>query len=120
MRFRDRIQAGQELAEQLRGYAEDPDALVLGLPRGGVPVAAEIAGRRGSPLGVLVGRKRRGPGQGGVGRGASASGGVRVLNDEVIEALGIDGMMIGRVAAAGWDELIWREQQYRGDRPFPP
>ncbi len=86
--FHNRSHAGQLLAGELRAYAGRPDVLVLALPRGGVPVAFEVARALGAPLDVFLVRKLGAPGQEELGMGAIASGGVRVLNDDVIEALG--------------------------------
>src|SRR6266702_7421291 len=92
--FRDRRDAGRLLAEKLAAYANRPDVLVLALPRGGVPVAYEVARRLGAPLDVFVVRKLGVPGHEELAMGALASGGVRVLNRTVIDALEISEEMI--------------------------
>lgn len=114
--FRDRRHAGQVLAERLAHYAGRDDVLVLGLPRGGVPVADEVARKLGAPLDVFVVRKLGVPGHEELAMGAIASGGVRVLNDYVVGELGIDEATISRVAAVESAELERRERSYRGDR----
>src|SRR6266481_3344315 len=117
--FRDRRDAGRLLAEKLAAYANRPDVLVLALPRGGVPVAFEVARRLGAELDVFVVRKLGVPGQEQLAMGAIASGGIRVLNESVIEALGIDEETIAAVAAQEQRELERRERLYRGERPPP-
>ena len=89
MLFRDRADAGRALAERLAAYAGRPNVRVLGLPRGGIPVAFEVAQRLGAPLDVFVVRKLGVPGQEELAMGAIASGGVRVVNQDVVSALGI-------------------------------
>ena len=118
-RYRDRFDAGAVLARQLGGLAGRPDLLVLALPRGGVPVAFEVARRLGAELDVFVVRKLGVPGQEQLAMGAIASGGIRVLNESVIEALGIDEETIAAVAAQEQRELERRERLYRGERPLP-
>ncbi|HMB05202.1 MAG TPA: phosphoribosyltransferase family protein, partial [Isosphaeraceae bacterium] len=117
--FRDRTEAGQLLAEKLSAYAGRPDVLVLALPRGGVPVAYEVARALGVPLDVFVVRKLGVPGHEELAMGAIASGGVGVLNDDVVQALNIPERVIEAVAARGRRELKRRERAYRGDRPAP-
>jgi putative phosphoribosyl transferase len=117
-RFRDRTHAGQELAQRLAGYCGRSDVLVLGLPRGGVPVAYEVARALGAPLDVFMVRKLGVPFQPELAMGAIASGGAR-LNQEVIDALGLSQDDIERAAAEEELELARRERLYRGDRPFP-
>jgi erythromycin esterase-like protein/predicted phosphoribosyltransferase len=117
--FRDRRDAGRLLAEKLAAYANRPDALVLALPRGGVPVAYEVARALGAPLDVFVVRKLGVPGYEELAIGAVATGGVRVLNDQLVERLGIPKQMIDAVAARELQELAWRERRYRGGRPPP-
>src|ERR1700686_3237306 len=95
--FRDRQDAGVQLAAELAPYANDPAVLVLGLPRGGVPVAYEVAKALHAPLDVFVVRKLGVPGHRELAMGAIATGGVRVLNTDVIEALGISPMSIEAV-----------------------
>jgi putative phosphoribosyl transferase len=118
-RFRDRAEAGRILARQLSEYAERPDVMVLALPRGGVPVAYEVARELGAPLDVFIVRKLGLPGHPELAMGAIASGGVRVLNDSVVQAIGIPPAIIDRVARAEEAELSRREREYRGDRPPP-
>src|ERR687885_1752600 len=98
MIFRDRRDAGRQLARKLKGYAGRPDVLVLALPRGGVPVAYEVAQALRAPLDVFLVRKLGVPGREELAMGAIASGGVRVLNDEVVRGLGITPEVIQRVA----------------------
>ena len=117
--FRDRRDAGRLLAEKLAAYANRPDVLVLALPRGGVPVAYEVAHRLGAPLDVFVVRKLGVPGHEELAMGAVATGGVRVLNDQLVEQLGIPDQMIDAVAARERQELARRERLYRGGRRPP-
>src|SRR5688500_16596653 len=119
MLFRDRTDAGRTLAQRLAAYAGRNDVLVLALPRGGIPVGYEVATRLGVPLDVFVVRKLGVPGQEELAMGAIATGGVRVLNDEVVAMLRIDGRTIDAVAAGEQRELERREKSYRGDRPVP-
>src|SRR5437660_5814266 len=118
-RFRDRREAGQVLADRLTAYAGRPDGLVLALPRGGVPVAYEVARALGAPLDVFLVRKLGVPGQEELSMGAVATGGVRVLNEQVVGALGIPPSVIEAVAAWQQQELVRRERNYRGNRPPP-
>src|ERR1700726_1149333 len=115
MLFRDRTEAGQMLAERLRKYAGRDDVVVLALPRGGVPVAFEVAKALHAPLDVFLVRKLGLPGHEELAMGAIASGGVRVLNEDVVRALGIPEDLIEAVAAAAQQELKRRERIYRGD-----
>jgi putative phosphoribosyl transferase len=117
--FRDRTEAGQRLAADLMRYAGRPDVLVLGLPRGGVPVAFEVARALDAPLDVFVVRKLGLPGQEELAMGAIATGGVRVLNDEVVGGLHVPEQVIDAVAAHEQRELARRERQYRDDLPPP-
>jgi putative phosphoribosyl transferase len=117
--YRDRADAGRQLASKLRAYADRPDVLVLGLPRGGVPVAFEVARSLGAPLDVFLVRKLGVPGHEELAMGAIASGGVYVLNEEVVQSLRIPHQVIERVAAAEQRELERRERAYRDDRPPP-
>lgn len=117
--FRDRTEAGQLLAEKLSDYAGRPDVLVLALPRGGVPVAYEVARALGVPLDVFLVRKLGVPGHEELAMGALASGGVCVLNDDVVQALNIPGRVIEAAAARERRELKRRERAYRGGRPAP-
>jgi putative phosphoribosyl transferase len=105
------------LAAALGPYRGRPDVVVLGLPRGGVPVAHEVAVALGAPLDVFVVRKLGAPGHAELAMGAIAPGGVRVLNDSVVRALGITEAAIDEVARAEEAELERRARAYRGDRP---
>jgi predicted phosphoribosyltransferase len=118
-RFRDRHDAGRLLAEKLTAYAHRPDVLVLALPRGGVPVAYEVARALGTPLDVFVVRKLGVPGHEELAMGAVATGGVRVLNDDVVRGLRIPDRVIDAVTALEQQELARRERLYRGDRTPP-
>ena len=117
--FRDRRQAGELLATKLAAYANRRDVIVLALPRGGVPVAYEVAKALNVPLEVFVVRKLGVPGYEELAMGAVASGGVRVLNDQLIEQLGIPQYVIEAVTAQELQELKRRESLYRGGRPPP-
>ena len=117
--FHDRVEAGQLLAERLGGYANQPEVLVLGLPRGGVPVAAEVARELHAPLDVFVVRKLGLPGHEELAMGAIAPGGIRVLNAEVVEPLCIPDDVIAAVAVDEQRELMRRERAYRDDLPAP-
>ncbi|MFI5457163.1 MAG: phosphoribosyltransferase [Isosphaerales bacterium] len=117
--FRNRTDAGRRLAQRLVAYAGLPDVLVLGLPRGGVPVAYEVARALGAPLDVFIVRKLGVPGHEELAMGAIASGGIRVLNDNVVRSLSISDRVIEAVTAQELRELRWRERAYRGDRPLP-
>jgi putative phosphoribosyl transferase len=119
MLFRDRTEAGKRLAEQLTEYADRDDVLVLALPRGGVPVAFEVAKELNVPMDIFLVRKLGVPGHEELAMGAIASGGVRVLNEDVVNYLSIPGEVIDRVAASELRELERRERAYRGDRPQP-
>jgi putative phosphoribosyl transferase len=116
MIFADRVQAGSMLAERLKAYANRKDVTVLGIPRGGVPVAFEIAETLGVQLDVFVARKLGVPGQEELAFGAIASGGIRVLDTEIIEAIGISRTSIEEVSARERRELDRRERLYRGAR----
>src|SRR6185295_5106938 len=115
--FRDRSDAGRQLARLLRGYAGRPDVVVLALPRGGVPVGAEVARHLGAPLDVMVVRKLGVPGHRELAMGALASGGVRVLNEDLLVELGIPAWVIEEAVAREAPELARRERLYRGGRP---
>lgn len=117
MRFLNREDAGRQLAARLAGYAGDPKAVVLGLPRGGVPVAYEVARLLGTPLDVFVVRKLGVPGHRELAMGAIASGGVRVLNREVIDALGISAAAVESVAETELREIARQEKMFRGSAP---
>lgn len=118
-RFQNRTEAGQQLAQQLKAYANHPDVLVLGLPRGGVPIAYEVAKVLNAPLDICLVRKLGVPGHQELAMGAIASGGVRELNYDVISGLGISGKTIDEVADRELKELQRRDRAYRGDRPPP-
>ncbi len=117
--FRDRREAGRVLVEQLGEYAERKDAIVLGLPRGGVPVAFEIARELRLPLDVFVVRKLGVPGYEELAMGAIASGGVRVLNEEVVRQLPHPELALDRATTKEMRELERREVEYRDGRPAP-
>jgi predicted phosphoribosyltransferase len=114
--FRDRTEAGRLLAEKLREYANRSDVVVLALPRGGVPVAFEVARALNAPLDVFVVRKLGVPGHEELAMGAIASGGVRVLNQDVLQALGISRGVVDLVAEREQRELQRREREYRDGR----
>ena len=117
--FRDRREAGRRLADKLTAYAHRPEVVVLALPRGGVPVAFEVARALGAPLDVFVVRKLGVPGQEELAIGAVATGGVRVLNAELVAALDIPARVLEAVTEREQQELARRESLYRGDRPAP-
>jgi putative phosphoribosyl transferase len=119
MIYRDRTDAGRQLAARLSDYADRDDVLVLALPRGGVPVAYEVAKALRVPLDIFLVRKLGVPGQEELAMGAISTGGVRVLNDDVVNYLGIPGEVIDVVAMDELRELERRERAYRGDRPEP-
>ena len=116
-RFENRRSAGRVLAERLRAFANDSNSLVLALPRGGVPVGFEIAHALGLPLDVFVVRKLGVPGYEELAMGAIASGGARVLNEEVVRRLGVSAMQIEHVLNMERAEIERREWKYRGDLP---
>jgi predicted phosphoribosyltransferase len=118
--FRDRRDAGRQLAHALAGYAGHPDVLVLALPRGGVPVASEVARTLHAPLDVLLVRKLGVPGHEELAFGAVATGGVRVLNEDLVQRLGIPPCVIAAVTAAERKELQRRRLAYRGHRRPAP
>jgi putative phosphoribosyl transferase len=118
-RFLNRTQAGRRLAGELTRYAGRSDVLVLGLPRGGVPVAYEIATALDVPLDVFIVRKLGLPGHEEFGIGAIASGGVRVVDESVLRAYGVDAESLDRITQRELRELERRERLYRDDRPFP-
>jgi putative phosphoribosyl transferase len=117
--FRDRVEAGDVLAGLLGHYAGRPDVLVLALPRGGVPVAARVAQALGAPLDVFVVRKLGVPGHEELAMGAIASGGVRVVNEQVVGRLRLGEADLRRVAEAEGRELARRERSYREGRDPP-
>lgn len=115
--FSDRYEAGKILADNLAIYQNRPDVVVLALPRGGVPVAYQVARRLNAPLDILLVRKLGVPEHEELAMGAIASGGIRVLNPEVIQALRIRKDVIDQAAETEQRELERRERSYRGDRP---
>jgi putative phosphoribosyl transferase len=117
MHYQNRVEAGRQLACELMAYADRRDTIVLALPRGGVPVGYEVARTLRAPLDVFVVRKLGAPGNEELAMGAIASGGVRVLNDEVAGM--VPDEVIEQVVAREMEELKRREIKYRGDRPFP-
>lgn len=117
--FMDRTHAGQLLAGALGKYADRADVIVLGLPRGGVPVAYQVAKRLHAPLDVMVVRKLGVPGWEELAMGAIASGGVRVINEDVVRGSNIPPESIERAAAAELEELHRREMAYRGHTGAP-
>ena len=119
MLFRDRTDAGRRLAARLGEYAGRTGVLVLALPRGGVPVAFEVARSLGAPLDVFLVRKLGVPGQEELAMGAIATGGVRVINEAVVRELGIGGEAFEEVAGRESAELERRERVYRGERAAP-
>jgi putative phosphoribosyl transferase len=119
MIFKNRTDAGRKLAARLQRYADRGDVLVLALPRGGVPVAYEVAKELKAPLDIFLVRKLGVPGYEELAMGALASGGVRVINEDVVRQLNIPGEVIDAVAAYEQRELERRERLYRGNRPPP-
>jgi len=117
--YKNRSEAGRELADALQLYANRPDVLVLALPRGGVPVAYEVVKALNVPLDLMLVRKLGLPGHEALAMGAIATGGIRVLDAEVIQGLAVSEAEIERVAAAELQELRRRERVYRDDRPGP-
>jgi predicted phosphoribosyltransferase len=118
VRFADRLDAGRLLADRLKHLAGRPDVVVLALPRGGVPVGNEVAHALGAPLDVFVVRKLGFPGHPELAMGAIASGGVRVLNDDVLESWAVPRAAIDEVTRAEQLELERRERAYRDGRPL--
>jgi predicted phosphoribosyltransferase len=119
MRFHDRTDAGRQLATWLTAYANRDDVVVLALPRGGIPVAVEVAQALNAPLDVFVVRKLGVPGHPELAMGAIAAGGVLVLSDDLIEHLDIPRTLVEQVAVRERLELERRDRLYRGDRPMP-
>ena len=117
--FRDRRDAGRRLAAELQAYADRPGVMVLALPRGGVPVGYEVARALGAPLDVFMVRKLGVPWHEELAMGALASGGVRVLDPDVIRETRVSEAQIAQVTADEQAELERRERQYRGNRPNP-
>ncbi len=118
-RFKDRREAGRVLARKLSAYAGQTDVIILALPRGGVPVAYEVALALNAPLDIFLVRKLGLPGREELAIGAIASGGIRVLNEDIIRVLGVPEEVINIVARNELQELQRREHNYRGDRPAP-
>lgn len=119
MLFKDRTAAGQLLAGQLSNYANRSDVLVLALPRGGVPIAFEVAKALNATLDVFLVRKLGVPGQKEMAMGAIVSGGVHVLNDDIVKGHHLSEVAIEKVAAKEQRELERRKRLYRDDRPAP-
>lgn len=119
MQYMDRLDAGRRLAEHLMHYRNDPRAIVLALPRGGVPVGFGVCQVLALPLDIFVVRKIGVPGREETAMGAIASGGVRVFNNEIIRLLGIRDEAIAAAAAVEQVELERRESLYRGERFLP-
>ena len=117
--YKDRFDAGRRLASMLSVYAQRPDLVVLALPRGGVPVGFEVAMALGAPLDVFVVRKLGVPGHEELAMGAIASGGVRVVDRNVMQLADVGEAELQRITAIEQRELERRERQYRGDRAFP-
>ncbi len=115
-RFKNRVQAGQYLVGRLQQYANAPDVIVLGLPRGGVVVASEVAGKLGLPLDVFIVRKLGVPGHNELAMGAIASGGIRVMNEDVLQQIMIPASAIEAATRREELELKRREEAYRGSR----
>jgi putative phosphoribosyl transferase len=118
-RFQNRVEAGKLLASKLIHYANNSDVLVLGIPRGGVPVAAEVATALNAPLDICLVRKLGVPGNQELAMGAISTGGVQVLNEDLLDWLRISGQTIAAVGERELQELQRRDRVYRGDRPFP-
>lgn len=118
-KYQDRYAAGKILAEQLKPYAKNPNVIVLALPRGGVPIAYEIANTLSLPLDIFIVRKLGVPGHEELAMGAIAAGGTAVFNDDVIHDLHISKQAIEQVAEEELQELKRREKKYRDNRPFP-
>lgn len=119
MRFHNRSDAGRQLASKLSAFAHRDDVVVLALPRGGVPVAFEVARALNAPLDIFLVRKLGVPGHPELAMGAIASGGVRVLSEDIIEQLGVPPTAVEQVAVRERLELERRDRLYRGERPPP-
>ena len=117
--FEDRLEAGQFLASKLIHYAHRTDVIVLGLPRGGVPVAYQVAQSLHAPLDVFIVRKLGVPGYEELAMGAIATGGVRVFNKEILRSMELPKEEVEAVVHREYQELVRREKLYRGDRPAP-
>jgi putative phosphoribosyl transferase len=115
--YRDRVDAGQQLAKELVHYANREDVLILGIPRGGVPVAFEVAQALRAPLDIVLVRKLGTPGQEELAMGAIASGGIRILNQQLVAELGITDEQVADAIATQEAELQRRERLYRGSHP---
>lgn len=119
-KFRDRFDAGRLLAQQLKPkYGQGKDVIVLGLPRGGVPIASEIAKALHAPLDICIVRKLGVPENREVAMGAIASGGIMILNEDLVQSLNISQAELEEVIVREWQELERRERLYRGDRSMP-
>ncbi|HET7463700.1 MAG TPA: phosphoribosyltransferase [Longimicrobium sp.] len=119
IRYQDRVEAGRRLARELAPYAGRPNLLVLALPRGGVPVAFEVAEALNAPLDIFLVRKLGVPGHEELAMGAIASGGIRVLNDDVLRHVRVPPHLIDAAAERELRELERRERAYRDGRPEP-
>jgi putative phosphoribosyl transferase len=116
VKFADRVDAGRRLGAAL-DHLRGASVIVLGLPRGGVPVAAEVAATLGAPLDVIVVRKLGTPGHEELGMGAIGEGGIRVLNDDIVATVGASAEQLSNVEASERAELDRRASTFRGDRP---
>lgn len=119
MTFRDRFEAGNFLAQKLEHYADEPDVIVLALPRGGVPVAFEVAKALNAPLDVFLVRKLGVPGHEELAMGAIANGNIEVLNNQVVEPLQIPADLIESVARRERETIQRQREMYRGSEPPP-
>lgn len=117
--FVDRSDAGRRLAQSIAQRGITGDLLILGLPRGGIPVAYEVARELKAPLDVWLVRKLGVPGHEELAMGALASGGAKIMNEDVVRSMGVRPESIDSVVAKEYKELKRREQEYRGDRPLP-
>ena len=117
--FQNRREAGKILAKRLLKYADRSDVIILALPRGGIPIAYEIALAMKAPLDVVIVRKLGLPGREELAIGAIASGGVQIMNQDIVQMLGIDAATISSVLEQELQELERREENYRGSRPAP-
>ena len=117
--FRNRHEAGKELAQRLSKFYEQPNVVVLALPRGGVPVGYEVALALNAPLDIFIVRKLGLPGQKELAIGAIASGGIRILNETIIHELKLDQAVINRITEQELQELKRREGHYHGNRTVP-
>ncbi|WP_131795321.1 phosphoribosyltransferase [Fluoribacter gormanii] len=119
MNYDDRYQAGRVLTDLLKDYEKRTDVIVLALPRGGVPVAYEIASKLSLPLDIFIVRKLGVPGHEELAMGAIASGGITVFNEEIVNSLHISKEAINKIHKSEQEELSRRELAYRGKKPFP-